>query len=665
MSAAHTFDELPRTPASHFRLHVYAAVLGLRGRLPEPDDQNGLAFLRGYYDQIDAGGFDAPGPDTDTRWSELLSAWETGTAEHLPLRALREACGLDHLALTLLFTAGLVEEDMRFGALFEAMSGIPGEHRPTVGLLAKWTDDDRARDALQALLRAGVLRESDPDAPRPRRAVQLPPVVWDAMRGGAPPASPWARHRPAAELPTADVLVLPEETRRVLERLPTLLNGRESQPVIVRGPRGSGRRALLGAVARATGRGLLELSDPSPELVGPLATLLNALPMQELELAPGETVELQRWGGYVGPIGVVLGARGGVRTDVNAITLRTGVPDVDARAALWSAALGRRADADELAARFRTPSGTIQRAASLARVEAVLAGRSVPSDDDVLSAMRSLHGEALETLATRIPTAGGWRDLAVGDETLRELELLELRCRHRERLRECVGGLLAGQLTPGVRALFTGPSGAGKTLAVGLLASVLGKELYAVDLSAVVNKYIGETEKNLDAVFARAEELDVILLLDEGDALLTRRTDVQTSNDRYANLETNYLLQRLESYEGILVVTTNAGERIDSAFKRRMDVVVEFRAPSPLERWQIWQLHLPPGHAVGGAFLEELAARCALSGGQIRNAALHASLLALDDDGAVTDGQLAEAVRREYRKSGLVCPLRPAEAWHG
>ena len=144
-----------------------------------------------------------------------------------------------------------------------------------------------------------------------------------------------------------------------------------------------------------------------------------------------------------------------------------------------------------------------------------------------------------------------------------------------------------------MRALFSGSSGTGKTLATRILAGELGMDLYRVDLASVINKYIGETEKNLHRVLSRAEELDVILLLDEGDALLGSRTDVKSSNDRYANLETNYLLQRLESYQGIVLVTTNAGQNIDSAFQRRMDVVVDFVPPGADERWGIWQLHLP------------------------------------------------------------------------
>jgi len=412
-------------------------------------------------------------------------------------------------------------------------------------------------------------------------------------------------------------------------------------------------------------RDLSRTDDERWRLVGPLATLLNALPVIVLDLAPGETAELPRLHGYAGPLGVVLGKQGGLSgaATERALSLTLETPGVQARRLHWQQSSGAHlvGELDVVCERFRLTSGNIRRTAALAQSYMALAERLEVALVDVQEASRALNRQALETLAQHVPTTGDWSHLAVADETLRELINLESRCRHREHLHTAVGVALRTQLNTGVRALLSGPSGTGKTLAARLLASVLQKDLYRLDLSAVVNKYIGETEKSLNQVLARAEELDVILLLDEGDALLTRRTNVQTSNDRYANLETNYLLQRLESFEGILIVTTNASSRIDDAFQRRMDVVVDFRLPDVAERWAIWQLHLPAEHAIDLSFLREVAVRCILTGGQIRNAVLHASLLGLNDGGTMT-AHVETAVQREYRKMGAVCPLRPTSS---
>jgi SpoVK/Ycf46/Vps4 family AAA+-type ATPase len=276
--------------------------------------------------------------------------------------------------------------------------------------------------------------------------------------------------------------------------------------------------------------------------------------------------------------------------------------------------------------------------------------------------MQSLNRQSLDTLATYLEPVADWSELVVSDLVGRELAALEARCRERENLRARAGRAFARTLNRGVRALLSGPSGTGKTLAARALAAVLHMDLYRVDLAAVVNKYIGETERNLNEVFSRAEELDVVLLLDEGDALMTQRTDVQSSNDRYANLETNYLLQRLETYEGIVLVTTNAGKRIDSAFMRRLDVTIEFALPDAAERRRLWEHHLPAQHAVSPALLGRVVQHCALSGGQIRNAALYATLIALKSPDGVSDDHLQEALRREYRKAGAAYPLHARAA---
>jgi len=383
-----------------------------------------------------------------------------------------------------------------------------------------------------------------------------------------------------------------------------------------------------------------------------------------LDLAPGETAQLPSLQGFDGPLGLVLGRHGGFAGPAveRALTLTLEMPDAHLRGRHWREGLGEAGvaavDLDVIRERFRMTGGHLRRAAGLARAHAALEGRTAITPADVRRACRALNRQALDTLAAWVPATGHWGQLSVASETARELETLESRCRHRERLQQFVGEALGPHGNQGVRALFCGPSGTGKSMAARLLAAALQMDLYRLDLSAVVNKYIGETEKSLNQVFTLAEELDVILLLDEGDALMTQRTAVQTSNDRYANLETNYLLQRVESYDGILIVTTNAPDSIDGAFRRRMDVVVDFELPGAQERWAIWQSHLPPAHAVGGELLQEVAARCTLIGAQIRNAVLHASLLALEDGGVIRPGHLDEAVRREYRKAGGVCPLR-------
>ncbi len=665
--------DLPASPAGHFKLYLLATTFHLIEQAAASSDSPAalleqFPFLTGYLEEIPVP--EERGPDF---WSQLISTFEADTKAHLPLRALREAAGLDHRTITLLLAVGLIEEDARFGTLFESMQDERAQHRPTLGLLNAWwrepVDGGEVRASLRRLRELGLVQIMNPDAPRSEWALAAPALLWDAIRGEAQESpAPWLHYHAPGALPERASLLVPDELRHALERLPLLLASGEARALVIRGPRHNGRRTLLGAVARNLGRGLLEArglgkgDDERFRALGALATLLHALPAIHLDLGPGETVEIPALAGYTGPVGLVLGKQGGLSGPgaEGALTLTLPMPEPATRKRHWEAGLAGHAvvDIDTIAERFRMTSGNIRRAASLARSYASLRDARAVELDDVRQASRALHRQALDTLATRLDVSGSFHKLAVSADTLRDLQSVAARCRHRERLHELVGESLRAQLNPGVRALFQGPSGTGKTLAAKLLAAELGMDLYRVELSSVVSKYIGETEKNLSQIFALAEELDIVLLLDEGDSLLTQRTAVQTSNDRYANLETNYLLQRIESFEGILLITTNAGELIDGAFQRRMDVVVDFRPPEPNERLRIWQLHLPEGHTADLGLLRELAARCTLTGGQIRNAVLHASLLALGEGKQLSSLHVEAAVLREYRKMGGVYPLR-------
>jgi hypothetical protein len=677
------------TSAEHFALYFYAAVLYLRERILPPSPVGGdgppgtgggvadVPFLRPYLDELEnpaLGGL-AHGPGGLERWLEAVTEWEGMTPTPLPLTRLRTALGSDGEALTLLFVCGLPDEDARFLALFEALHGVAGRQRATGGLLAGHSAGTAAswevRSRLVQLQDAGLLTLELGGSGN--GGLVATPLVWDLARGSTRSAlTPWAQHSPCSQLRPLDELILDTETRARFAALPPILGTSDSRTVLMRGPGGSGRHTLLGALARTLGCGTLRVDaarvpDASSwQALGAAAVLLNALPIIRVTVGPRETFDLPALAAYGGPVGVVVDGEGGIARPPTGgwITLTTAIPDVRERRAHWERALAtsNKEQLDALAQRFRMPGGRIHTVGRLAEVEAGLAGRPYVQVADVVASSRTLHAQALETLASHVAAEGDLSMLAVSVRVQVELELLAARCRAREQLSALLPPALAGGTGPGVRALLRGPSGTGKTLAARLLAATLSMDLYRLDLTSVVDKYLGETEKNLSRVFARAEELDILLLLDEGDALLTQRTDVSSSNDRYANLETNYLLQRLESYEGILFVTTNAGNRIDTAFQRRMDVVIDFPLPGPVERRLIWDLHLPGGTRVDSRQLDEFADRCVLSGGQIRNAALHAALLALDGHELLNEEHLAAGVRREYRKSGTVCPLETAPA---
>jgi hypothetical protein len=662
------FDGLPHTPHQHFTLYFYAALLRVIEQASlhfgsAAAANEGLPFLAGYFDEVTRRGVQGDTlSEAYTNWRHGIDAWERRARVRLPLAALRATAGLTHDDLVLLAQIGMPEEDPRFGLVFDALQGGVGEPRPGISMLAAGWRSDGRMDARAAVHRLQFFGLIDPPASgvttlRPNAG------LWDAVRGGSVVTTiGWARFTQPDAWPSLDELVLPTTLREDCRKLCGALEDGAVKTVIVRGPRHNGRRTLAGAIARALGRGTVDVSSvESPgdmrwQTASTLACLLNASIVTSGEPAPSESFELPSIPEPLTPLFVTLTLAGGVtgRLADSAVTVRVPVPDRVARERLWSGALGHE---QQGLANLRMTSGNIVRAARIARAASLVHTDEQFDQASLRSAVRTLDRPGLEALAQRIEAGGDWSQLAVSADTLRELTTLTSRCRQRERLGAFVGEAFGG-LGPGVKALFKGPSGTGKTLAARILASVLGMDLYRVDLSAVVNKYIGETEKNLERVFARAEELDVILLLDEGDALLTQRTGVQSANDRYANLETNYLLQRLESYDGILVVTTNAGERIDTAFQRRMDVVIDFALPDASERWAIWQLHLPTAHDVDLDMLHATVQRCALSGAQIRNVALHASLLAVEGESRVTSLHVEAAVDREYRKQGAVSPLR-------
>jgi hypothetical protein len=334
------------------------------------------------------------------------------------------------------------------------------------------------------------------------------------------------------------------------------------------------------------------------------------------------------------------------------------VPSPTERQAIWRALTADEALADQLGERLRHGPAGIQALARAGRLEAGMAEAPRLSAAHVMRASRLGMAVDLGSLAELLPEPIPDQALVVSPAVAAQLEVLCARCRHRDRLVADLGPAMRASYRPGVRALLHGPSGTGKSLAVGWLATRIGLPLYRVDLASVTSKYIGETEKNLALLFARAEQAEVVLLFDEADALFGKRTEGRDANDRFANAQTNYLLQRIESFEGIALLTSNTRARFDSAFTRRLDAIIEFPVPAPEERRSIWRAHLGDQHGIDATALNRLASSCDLAGGHIRNAVLAAAARTRQRNGTIQAEDVRQAIAAEYRKLGKPPPQR-------
>lgn len=341
------------------------------------------------------------------------------------------------------------------------------------------------------------------------------------------------------------------------------------------------------------------------------------------------------------------------------------IPDRSQRRMHWQRQVpgASEEDLDILAGRFRLTIDQIHSAAALATK------LPSPGTQGLFKAARAQSGTTLAGLADKVRPIRQWGDLVLPDDTQEQLREICRQVVHRHRVLDEWGFGARMSLGRGVSALFSGASGTGKTTAAEIVAGELGLDLYKIDLSRVVSKYIGDTEKNLQRVFAAAEDANAILFFDEADALFGKRSEVRDSHDRYANVEIAYLLQRMEHYEGVAILSTNLRQNMDEAFTRRLQFAVEFPFPDEEQRAEIWRIHFPPeAPRDTGVDLGQFARQFRISGGNIRNIVLGAAYLAADEDCAIATRHLLRAVIREHQKSGKVLAaedLEPfAEAVH-
>ena len=331
------------------------------------------------------------------------------------------------------------------------------------------------------------------------------------------------------------------------------------------------------------------------------------------------------------------------------------------RLALWREALGERRSAaikatlEPIAEQFQLPHGAVLRVAQR--------WQAAKGDAQQLwQAARDEARQGLDGLAQRIDARATWADLVLPDAALVSLRTMASQLRQRTRVYQNWGFADSTSRGLGISALFSGGSGTGKTLAAEVLAHELQLDLYRIDLAALVSKYIGETEKNLARVFAAAEASGAILLFDEADALFGKRSEVKDSHDRYANIEVSYLLQRLETYRGLAILTTNLKQAIDPAFQRRIRFIVQFPFPDETARAAIWERAFPPAAPLGSLDIGKLM-RLSLSGGHIRNLALNAAFLAADEGSPISMTHLRSAAESEFAKLERPLPAADVRDW--
>jgi hypothetical protein len=580
--------------------------------------------------------------------------------------ALAAACGLDAFARLLVLLCAGVELDGRIARQVASLND-GGSPMPTIATAfralpgAHWS-----AFAPDAPLRRFRLLDLVGDGPFTGRLLRIDEYILHRLVG-----MPAADGRLADLLhPLAAVSPLPEGQERLAGRvaalwaagIPALLSGRDLETLSEIAAGAAAQRALrLWRVEAADLPQAATARDDFARLWQREACLAPAALVISVEHADEAALRAAIWLLTRSGAPCVMLARH-APASLPATVPRIDVPPLPVadRIAHWRRALGpggrgEHAGIAAVATQFDLPAPAIRSAAAAVRAEGSRAGFA----RTLWRIAREHTRPRLEDLAERIDTRAGWDDIVLPAPQTALLHDVAAQVKSSHRVYDAWG--FRDRLSSrglGITALFAGPSGVGKTLAAEVVANAVGLDLYRIDLSAVVSKYIGETEKNLRRIFDAAEAGGAVLLFDEADALFGRRSEVKDSHDRYANIEISYLLQRMESYAGLAVLTTNLKGHLDPAFQRRIRFVVDFPFPGPAEREAIWRRVFPdavPRQGLDPARLAQLN----VPGGVIRNIALNAAFLAAADGGVVCPAHVMRAARAEYAK--LEKPLTGGE----
>jgi hypothetical protein len=648
---------------------IRTLVAHRRGYDPAPDDPfRGLYLSDAVVDALLA---DAPRPPDVERERRLDVERAADHAEaagaDVRLRRLARTASLSDDDVELLVICLLPDLDSRFERLYGYLNDDVTRRRATVGLaleLAGRSPLDataRARLAPGApLVEHALVRIEELDRPFLTRAIRVPDRVTAHLLGDDGPD------------PTVSDL-LTEPHRHPTRQSAALCNAFRAgqQLCYVQDPVGAFGAATAADALATSGRSVLCCDASRLAAAADIHSAVGVLgreallrraglivsPVDALASHPEVIRQLTR---LPGPL-VLIGASAWDPYWSESIPLVVDASrmTVEERLSLWHKELGNLAegvDVDDIAAQFVFGPRQVAAAVRSAAASARLTGAAL-SARDVRRGARLQNAAGLERLARRIEPAVAWPDLVLPGKALDKLHELAIRARHRERVLSDWGMRKGGGRGIGVTALFAGDSGTGKTMSAEVIAADLGLDLYAVNLATVVDKYIGETEKNLERIFTEAANVSAVLLFDEADAIFGKRSEVRDAHDRYANIESAYLLQRMETFDGVAILASNLRANIDEAFTRRLDIIVDFPMPDDAARLALWQrCFAPPAPARDDLDLESSARSFPLSGGNIRSAAITAAYLAAGSDSLIDDSHVVAAIQQEYRKLGRLLP---------
>ncbi len=605
----------------------------------------------------------------------------TRLAGHEPMTQLATRLQLAPWQVDFMWACAALTCDPRMVPHAEALDGPVGRRGLTPALYARMARLDTHRGRALAvwlsqrnpLVDNGLLVVADEHLLASARPYLVPSRVLSHLAGRDAPEPPIER------VPKVDAqeLLHDDEQKRALAELARALSGNRRLVIAVEGLTGSGRRTALATAAdrplatiRARHDNVAQ-QEHALQILRREVVLSDAVPVlaglelhSDPSIAIGMRRSLERWiASMDGPVCITT-ATWNLDLDLEQplIRVRWPIAEPDTRRNQWQQIAGAlTGDVDGLVMRYRMGPGGMRRAIASARTSVASAALPVEAVED---GIRHNMAERLGGLAQRIDVHQTWSDLVLADDIFDQLSGVLARVRHKYKVLHSWGYRSKIGRGQGVPVLFSGPPGTGKTMVAGLIAKDLGLDLYQVDLSQVVSKWVGESEKQLSKVFEAAEEGHALILFDEADSLFGQRSqEMRGATDRYANMEVNYLLQRIEAFGGIVILTSNLDNSIDKAFKRRLAGHVVFAAPDDEERERLWRTLTSTGTApvaLDADFAELARAFPTMTGANIRNSVLAAAFLAAAaDSGSITLEHLMRAARAEYRSMGHVLSDRP------